>query len=124
LAPYLVEEKVGATTYKLQLPPDSLIHLVFHMSQLKSFTPNHSSVYSQLSHTLALDISEIVPEKILDYRLVRKGNVAVTQVLIQWSGLPQASSTREDYYVLIKKFPSSSVWGQPESHGGGSVTTQ
>jgi hypothetical protein len=83
------------------------------VSQLNSFTLDHSPIYSQLPNTPALDISEIVLDKILDRRLVRKGNVVVTQVLIQWSGLPEASVTWEDYYILQKRFPSSSAWGQP-----------
>jgi hypothetical protein len=41
----------------------------------------------------ALDIADLTPEKILDRRLVKKGNVATVQVLIQWSGLPSDSAT-------------------------------
>jgi len=33
--PFLVEAKVGAVTFKLQLPELALIHPVFHSSQLK-----------------------------------------------------------------------------------------
>jgi hypothetical protein len=106
-SPYLIVEKIGSTAYQLQLPHDGLIHPIFHVSQLNSFTLDHSPIYSQLPNTPALDISEIVLDKILDRRLVRKGNVVVTQVLIQWSGLPEASVTWEDYYILQKRFPSS-----------------
>jgi hypothetical protein len=31
---------------------------------------------------------------------VKKGNVAVTQVLVKWSHLPESSATWEDFSVL------------------------
>jgi hypothetical protein len=83
---YEVLEKIGLAAYKLQLLASSAIHHVFHVSQLKAFTPDHSPIFSSLLDVPALDVLEVVPERILDRRLVKKGNVAVTQILVQWSG--------------------------------------
>jgi hypothetical protein len=49
---------------------------------------------------LALDLAELSPEKILDHRLVKKGDVTIVQVLIQWSGIPISLATWEDYNVM------------------------
>jgi hypothetical protein len=90
--PYKVVEKLGEVTYKLELLADSLVHLVFHVSQLKEFTPDHSRVFSQLPDIPLLDIAEITSAKILDRRLVKKSNNAVTQILVQWTSLPESST--------------------------------
>jgi len=49
---------------------------------------------------VSLDGSDVVPEAILDRRLVKKGNNAILQVLIKWTKLPSTSATWEDYYVV------------------------
>jgi len=122
--PYTVLEKIGAVAYRLQLPDDSSIHPVFHISQLKAFHPDYTPVYTTLPTLTDLEATEALPEKILERRLVKKGNNAVPQVLITWTGLPKEPATWEDYHVVKKHFPAAPAWGQEEPSAGGDVTAQ
>jgi hypothetical protein len=115
--PYRVLEKIGNTAYKLQLPEGSLIHPVFHVSQLKPFHPDHSPVFSDITKIVDLSARELQPERVLERRLVKKGNNDVPQALIKWRGLPATLATWEDWYVVQAKFPSASAWGQALSPG-------
>lgn len=81
--PFRVLEKIGQATYKLDLPDHSLIHPVFHVSQLKPFTPGNRPVFSELPKVWDLTDDELVPEQVLDLRLVKKGNQVVPQVLVK-----------------------------------------
>jgi hypothetical protein len=120
--PYTVSARIGNVAYKLQLPPDSKIHDVFHVSQLKPFIADYTPVYSDLPATTDIEAANAVPEAIVSRRLVKKGSAAIPQVLIKWSGLPDASATWEDYHVLRRRFPDAPAWGQAETRAGGDVT--
>ena len=119
--PYTMLERIGSTAYKLDLPASSLIHPTFHVSQLKSFVPDHTPIFSELPHQVSLDATALQPEVILERRLVKKGNRAVPQVLIKWTGVPASSATWEDYYVLKTRFPDALAWGQASDPAGANV---
>jgi hypothetical protein len=116
--PFEILETVGPATYKLALPPDSKIHNVFHVSQLKPFIPDHSPLFADIGTLPDLSAHATAPELILDHRLVKKGNTTVPQVLVKWSKLPASSAMWEDYYVVKTRFPCASAWGQAASQGG------
>ena len=121
--PYEVLQRVGKAAYRLALPEGSLIHPVFHVSQLKPFVADYTPVYKDLPQPVDLDASPLLPAAVLDRRLVKKGNSAIPQVLVKWSSLPAASATWEDLYVLQKRFPACLAWGQASASAGGNVTT-
>jgi hypothetical protein len=117
--PYEILERLGAAAYKLDLLEGSLIHSVFHVSQLKPFTPNYSPVFAELPTLLDLASQELQPERVLERWLVKKGNQAIPQVKVKWVNIPEASATWEDYYVVKQRFPDAEAWGQASSEGGG-----
>jgi hypothetical protein len=108
--PFKIIQKIRLVDYKLELPPSSQIHPVFHVSQLKAFTPSSTPVYSDLSPIV--DLSQIVdlsgvdvkPMKILERRLVCQGIHLVVQVKVLWSHFIDAVTTWEDYDVLKARF--------------------
>lgn len=124
--PYKILERIGPVAYKLELPEAAEVHPVFHVSQLKPFTANYTPVFSELPVTADLAAASPVPATILQRRLVRKGNVAAPQVLVQWAHLPVDAATWEDYYVLKQRYPDAALWeaeaGKVLAQGGSSVT--
>lgn len=118
----MVLEWIGSAAYKLDLPTDSKIHNIFHVSQLKSVIPDHSPVFHDVSKLVNLSSSSTELETILDWRLVKKGNKAIPQVLIKWKYFPATTATLEDNYVIKQKFPAAIAWGQAIPEGGGKMS--
>jgi hypothetical protein len=67
-------QRVGSVAYKLDLPLQSSIHPIFHVSQLKKMVGH----IVQVSSTLPDELSALqVPEKILEQRVIPQGNRSV-----------------------------------------------
>jgi hypothetical protein len=107
--PYTILERIGEAAYKLELPSTAQVHPVFHISQLKQYTPDHTPVFAELPSVPQLDLAELELEYVLDHHLTKKGNTDVTQVLIKWSSLPDEFATWEDYYVIKNHYPAASA---------------
>ena len=80
-----MEKRVGKVSYKLALPDHSLIHPVFHVSQLKLAVQPSTKV-----HELPLILSSSFewnaePEELINIR--RSSKEKRTEVLVKWSGL-------------------------------------
>lgn len=106
----------------MELPDSSMIHPVFHVSQLKPFRPDFTPVFAELPQVVDLGATALQPQEVLSCRLVKKGGKAIPQVLVRWGNLPAESATWEDSNVIIKRFPGALAWGQASSSAGGDVT--
>lgn len=82
--PYRNLEKVGVVAYKLDLPASSMIHPVFHVSQLKAWVPRKITV----TDSLPTDMGPVqFPLQVLARRIISQGGSMISQVKVCWSGL-------------------------------------
>ena len=123
IGPFKILIKIGQAAYWLELPRGSMVHPVFHVSQLKEHISDHTPVSSTLPAPLDLSDPAMQPEEIIDSRLVKKGNAAHQQVLVKWTKFPATEATWEDYQVLRNRYPTAPAWGQAGSSGEGTVGT-
>ena len=103
--PYLVLEKVGQVAYKLQLPPGSQVHPVFHISLLKKRVGTKYTATTTLPKLGPEGQFLVYPYKLLERRSVKKANRAVVQWLIQWSHSIAEDATWEDAASVMEQFP-------------------
>lgn len=65
--PYQVLSRIGSVAYELKLPASTLVHPVFHVSQLNKMVGEHQEVTTDISdHSFQWSI----PEKLLQRRSV------------------------------------------------------
>jgi hypothetical protein len=119
--PYTTLERIGQVAYRPELPAESKVHNDFHVSQIKDYRPDHTPTFVELPNPPELDKVDTIPEKILDHMLVKKGNAALPQVLIKWTGLPEDTTIWENSDTLKHQFPTILTWGQVNASGGGNL---
>ncbi|GMI78192.1 hypothetical protein HRI_001488500 [Hibiscus trionum] len=103
--PFPIVGKVGMVAYKLQLPRDSKVHPIFHVSQLKKYI--ESANYQSELPVINPDgeISQ-EPLRIIDRRIGKKGNRAITEILVEWTNAFSEDATWESLYQLQLQFPN------------------
>ncbi|WVZ81180.1 hypothetical protein U9M48_028591 [Paspalum notatum var. saurae] len=122
--PFTILQKVGNVAYKLDLPPDCKIHNVVHVSQLKRHVPAQEVIQDDISAVPGDPDIDLQPVAALSHRVITVGSSSLSQLLVQWSHLPQGLATWEEEHDLHRRFPLAPVWGQPRFQGEGSVMDQ
>ena len=95
--------RIGEVAYKLELPPSSTIHPVFHVSQLKQ-SIGRQPVQSNLPPMPPTP--DLQPQAVMERRINRKRNHAITQLLIHWKGFSPADATWESAEDITARFPN------------------
>lgn len=104
--PFQVLACVGKVVYKLNLPAHSKIHPMFHVSQLKKKLSKKKVPIQQLFYADESGQMRVEPMAILDRRMIKRNNVAVEQVLVQWTNVPPENATWEDTSFIAAQFPA------------------
>ena len=114
--PYRIVELINDVAVRLELPPRTRLHDVFHVGLLKQFVgvpPAAPPALPAIHHGAAVP----EPERALRTRLAR----GVRQVLIRWKGEPVASATWEDVDSFVAKYPAFQLEDELVLEGGRDV---
>jgi hypothetical protein len=76
--PYKVLQRIGSMAYKLELPPSSRVHPIFHVSFLKKVIDNKIPVQTSLPELNEEGKIILEPEKIPETRTKQLRNRAIT----------------------------------------------
>ena len=103
--PFQVLKKMVLVAYRLDLPSESKIHTVFHVSCLKEKLGQRHQLVVTLPPTNKEGIVRPEPEEILRRKMTQKKGKAVIDVLVKWRGLAEEEASWVAYADLTKEFP-------------------
>jgi hypothetical protein len=92
--------RVGEDAYELELPEESKIHNVFHVSCLKKAVGQFISTSKELPPLDTEGQLELVPKKVLEFGEQKLRSRVIRECLIKWRGLPVEDATWESEQVL------------------------
>ncbi|TYK30692.1 RNA-directed DNA polymerase (Reverse transcriptase) [Cucumis melo var. makuwa] len=116
--PYKILEKIGVVAYKLDLPANTAIHPVFHVSQLKKCVGDQTGVLPTIQYVNEKFEWQTQPEEVLEYKLNKAGS---WDVLIGWKGLPKHEASWESYDEMHKLYPNLHLEDKVNLEGGSNV---
>ena len=101
--PYRVLERIGAVAYRLELPPGSRVHLVFHISLLKKKVGDQEIVVAQPPYWELFSTQE--PTEILATRVLAERE----EILVRWKGSTKEEASWETKETLLNHDPDFSI---------------
>ena len=81
--------------YELELPKESKIHNVFHVSSLKKTLGQHIAPSTELPPLDDEGLLVLIPERILQLRERKLRNRVIGKYLVKWKELPMEDATWE-----------------------------
>ena len=93
--PYRIIRKVGEVAYELELPQESKIHNVFHVSNRKKTIGQHIVPPTELPPLDDEGLLILFPEQIIQTRERKLWNRVIREYLVQWKELPLEDATWE-----------------------------
>ena len=114
--PFRIIRKVGEVAYELELPADSRVHNVFHVSRLKKALGQNvvpSAVLPPLDDEGKL---VLVLEAIIDFRERNLRWCTIREYLVKWKDLPVKDATWENEEIL--QYPELKLLEDKQFQGG------
>ncbi|WVY98418.1 hypothetical protein V8G54_030569 [Vigna mungo] len=104
--PYEIIEKFSPAAYRLQLPPGSKVHPVFHVSALKKSIA--ATITSQPLPLFLADDWELKVQP-ADALAVRRNQQGEIEILIRWKDLPDFKNSWEARFREAEKCEENSI---------------
>ncbi len=99
--PYKIISKIGPVAYRLQLPSNTKLHNVFHVSKLREYYPRLIECVDDDGNTIATspdlidDQYEYEIDRIMSDRTAKRGKKSIQQYLVKWRGFDKYYNTWE-----------------------------
>uniref|UniRef100_A0A1J3K1S8 Transposon Tf2-9 polyprotein n=1 Tax=Noccaea caerulescens TaxID=107243 RepID=A0A1J3K1S8_NOCCA len=113
--PFEILERIGKVAYRLNLPPESRIHPVFHVSQLKAVVGK--GYHLQTTPLSCSDIEDTVlePGDVLATRYAANGDI---EYLVKWIGHSDLDNSWISAKEFTHQFPHYKLEGKLLLNGG------
>ncbi|WMV54926.1 hypothetical protein MTR67_048311 [Solanum verrucosum] len=107
VVPYKILKRIGKVAYELEVPIELVVvHSVFHISLLKKYVDDPTSIVPLESVALKDSLSyEDVPVEIIDCQVRRLRNKEVASVKVLWRSQSVEGATWEAEVAMKSKYP-------------------
>ena len=103
--PFQVTQRIGKVAYKLDLPLHTKIYPIFHVSCLKKKVGSQAHTSPHLPKVMENGTLAPIIHRVLGRRMKKKGNVAGSDLLIQWEGANEEDAVWVDVCELRRQYP-------------------
>lgn len=110
-----LSERWGAVAYELELPSNSKVHNVFHVSRLKKALGHNIVASTQLPPLDEGGQLVLIPEEIFDSKERSLRKRTIREYLVKWKNLPLEDATWENDEILqhtgLQLLEDKQSWG-------------